>query len=90
MAEKPKKGNTVTVKYKGKLKNGKVFDEGIIDFTIGKGKVIPGFERAVLEMNQGETKQVEIPAKDAYGAKPGGHPLAGKDLFFTLTLRKIS
>ncbi|NOX71162.1 MAG: FKBP-type peptidyl-prolyl cis-trans isomerase [Candidatus Micrarchaeota archaeon] len=89
MAE-AKKGDRVTVKYKGRLKNGKVFDEGVIDFAIGAKKVIPGFENAVIGMKEGETKQVEIPAKDAYGAKPGGHPLAGKDLFFTITLRKIN
>ncbi len=86
MAEK---GSLVEVRYKGRLKNGKVFDEGIIEFRIGSGKVIPGFENAVEGMKEGETKQVEIKAEHAYGKKPGGHPLAGKDLFFTITLRKI-
>ena len=84
-----KKGNRVTVKYKGKLKNGKVFDESVIDFVIGAKKVIPGFENAVAGMFEGETKQIEIKAKEAYGAKPGRYPLAGKDLFFTITLRRI-
>ncbi|MBN2101971.1 MAG: FKBP-type peptidyl-prolyl cis-trans isomerase [Candidatus Aenigmarchaeota archaeon] len=86
---KAMKGNKVTVKYKGKLKNGSVFDEGEFDFVLGAGKVIRGFDDAVMGMETGQTKQVEIKAKDAYGEKPGGHPLAGKDLFFTITLRKI-
>ncbi len=85
-----KRGNKVTVKYKGKLKNGSVFDEGVFDFVLGAGKVIKGFDDAVTGMKEGETKHVEIKAKYAYGEKPGGHPLAGKDLFFTITLRKIN
>jgi FKBP-type peptidyl-prolyl cis-trans isomerase len=89
MAEQAKNGDRVTVKYKGRLKSGKVFDEGEFDFVVGSGRVIKGFDDAVRGMDVGQTKQVEIPAKDAYGAKPGGHPLAGKDLIFTITLRKI-
>jgi peptidylprolyl isomerase len=84
-----KKGDKATVKYKGKLKSGQVFDEGEFDFVLGTGKVIKGFDDAVMGMEVGQTKEVTIAAKDAYGAKPGGHPLAGKDLTFIITLRKI-
>lgn len=87
--KKAEKGNTVTVKYRGKLRSGKVFDEGIFDFTVGSGEVIPGFDKAVAGMEIGESKKVEIPAKEAYGEKPGGHPLAGKDLIFNITLKEI-
>ena len=84
-----KSGDTVTVKYKGKLKNGEQFDEGEFSFVLGSGRVIPGFDKAVTGMNVGQTKEVLIPAKEAYGEKPGKNPLAGKDLIFFITLKKI-
>jgi FKBP-type peptidyl-prolyl cis-trans isomerase 2 len=66
-----KKGDTVVVHYRGMLKNGKVFDstEGRepIQFIIGSGSMIKGFEKAVSSMKIGEIKTVTIKAKDAYG-----------------------
>ena len=48
-----------------------VFDSSLerepIEFTIGEGHVIPGFEQAVVGMNPGETKTVRILSDDAYG-----------------------
>lgn len=59
------------VHYTGKLDDDTVFDtsEGRdpIEFTVGAGEVIPGFEQAVLGMEPGEEKAVEIPADEAYG-----------------------
>lgn len=64
-------GNTVKVHYTGKLKDGEVFDtsEGRnpLEFKLGEGNVIPGFEEAVLGMNLGEKKTVEIEPEKAYG-----------------------
>ena len=64
-------GKTVKVHYKGTLSDGHVFDssEGRdpIEFQIGSGQVIPGFEAAVKELAVGETKKVEIPCAEAYG-----------------------
>ena len=64
-------GNTVRVHYKGTLDDGTVFDssEGIdpIEFTLGAGIVIPGFEQAVLGMAPGESKTIKIPSSEAYG-----------------------
>ena len=89
MPQTAKRGDKVLVKYKGKLTNGQVFDEGDFDFTIGAGEVIPGFDKAINGMTVDQTKEVKIPAKEAYGEKPGGHSLAGKDLIFFITLKKI-
>jgi len=69
---KAKKGDTVKVEYTGKLINGDVFDSSRerppLEFKIGDGKVIPGFKDAVLGMEPGESKTVEIPVEDGYGA----------------------
>jgi peptidylprolyl isomerase len=68
-----KQGDTVHVHYKGSLEDGSVFDssEGSdpLEFTIGAGQVIPGFEDAVLGMNTGDRKREIIPAERAYGER---------------------
>ena len=62
---------TVLVHYKGTLDDGIVFDTTIggepFEFTIGTNSVIPAFEKTVVEMKTGETKNVKIPAEEAYG-----------------------
>ncbi len=64
-------GNTVKVHYTGKLGDGTVFDSSIdrdpLQFTLGKGQMIPGFEQAVVGMNLNESKTVTIPMDQAYG-----------------------
>jgi peptidylprolyl isomerase len=64
-------GKTVKVHYKGTLNDGSVFDssEGRdpIEFEMGAGNVIPGFETAVGGMEIEETKSVTIPSAEAYG-----------------------
>ncbi len=66
-----KTGDTVKVHYTGKLVNGTVFDSSEnrepLEFTIGAGQLIPGFEQAVIGMAPGETNTVTIPADEAYG-----------------------
>ncbi len=66
-----KQGDTVKVHYVGTLDNGTVFDTSSgrepLEFTLGGGQVIPGFEEAVTGMQVGETKTTHIPADDAYG-----------------------
>ena len=70
---KTKNGDTVKVHYTGKLENGEVFDSSRdrqpLEFTVGEGNVIPGFEKAVLDMEIGEQKSVEIPPEEAYGPR---------------------
>ncbi|MGK7889387.1 MAG: peptidylprolyl isomerase [Leptolyngbyaceae cyanobacterium] len=65
-------GKTVKVHYKGVLDDGTVFDssEGRdpLQFEVGSGQVIPGFDNAIQQMDVGSTKTVVIPSEDAYGA----------------------
>lgn len=66
-----KAGDKVRVHYKGTLTDGTMFDssEGRepLEFTVGSGMMIKGFDNAVLGMEVGETKTVTIPYQDAYG-----------------------
>jgi FKBP-type peptidyl-prolyl cis-trans isomerase 2 len=68
-----KKGDTVKVHYHGKLTDGSTFDssEGRepLEFEVGGGMVIPGFDNGVTGMAVGEKKTVTIPADEAYGQK---------------------
>jgi peptidylprolyl isomerase len=68
---KVKDGDTVKVHYTGSLKDGSVFDssEGKdpLEFTIGMGQLIPGFEKAVKGMEKGDSSTVTIPVDEAYG-----------------------
>lgn len=67
-----KANDTVKVHYKGTLTNGEVFDssEGKepLEFTLGSGQLIPGFENGVIGMQVEESKTVNIPSDEAYGA----------------------
>lgn len=64
-------GDTVKVHYTGTLGDGTVFDSSSgrepLDFTVGSGQVIPGFDTAVTGMNVGESKTFTIPCAEAYG-----------------------
>lgn len=67
----PQPGQTVKVHYTGTLEDGTQFDSSAgrdpLEFTLGEGQVIPGFEQALAEMAVGDTKTVQIPADQAYG-----------------------
>ncbi|WP_209330704.1 FKBP-type peptidyl-prolyl cis-trans isomerase [Lunatimonas salinarum] len=67
------KGNTVKVHYKGTLKDGTVFDSSEnrepLEFVVGDGRMIKGFDAAVNGMSLGEDKTVTIPSVEAYGEK---------------------
>ncbi len=68
-----KEGDTVKVHYTGKIENGTIFDSSKerepLEFTIGEGKLIPGFEKAIVGMNVGDSNTVTIPSDEAYGEK---------------------
>jgi peptidylprolyl isomerase len=69
--EQAQAGNTVKVHYTGRLTNGTEFDssrdQNPLEFIIGSGQIIPGFENALLGMEPGQSKTINIDAKDAYG-----------------------
>jgi peptidylprolyl isomerase len=71
MTDKAKSGDTVKVHYTGKLEDGTVFDTSVedepLEFTLGSGMLIPGFEQAVVGMAPGESKVEKITAEQAYG-----------------------
>ena len=68
-----KKGSLVKVFYTGKLMDGTVFDKNIgkdpLEFKVGKGKLIKGFDRAVMGMELGQTRSVTLKPNEAYGAR---------------------
>jgi peptidylprolyl isomerase len=68
---KAKAGDTIRVHYTGKLEQGVIFDssrgEEPLQFKIGEGRLIPGFEEAVIGMAPGETKTIRIPPEKGYG-----------------------
>ena len=71
-----KKGDTVKIHYTGRLQDGTVFDSSSkrepLQFNIGSGQVIPGFEEVVTGMKVGEKKTAMIPCKKAYGQRDPG------------------
>jgi len=67
-----KDNNTVKVHYTGKLtETGQVFDSSLerepLEFTLGQGMLIPGFEEGIINMEVNEKKTIEIPKDKAYG-----------------------
>jgi peptidylprolyl isomerase len=73
MSEPTKNGDRVRVHYTGRLEDGNEFDSSRggqpLEFTVGAGEVIPGFDDAVRGMQVGESKTIEIGPDDAYGER---------------------
>ena len=71
--EKAKSGDLVRVEYKGILEDGSVFDssEGSdpLEFKLGGGMVLPGFEQIVEGLSIGESGSTTIPSQEAYGQR---------------------
>ena len=68
-----KEGDLVKVHYTGKLTNGEQFDSSVgrepLEFTVGAGQMIKGFDAAMPGMNPGEKKTINIAPEDAYGPR---------------------
>ncbi len=71
--QQAKSGDTVKVHYHGRLTDGTTFDSSSgrepLEFKVGSGQVIKGFDDGVTGMTVGEKKTVTIPVNDAYGPK---------------------
>lgn len=67
--------STVTVNYTGKLEDGTIFDSSLnegrepLTAVLGQGNLIPGFERGLIDMGEGESKTISIPFLEAYGER---------------------
>ncbi|CAD7968626.1 unnamed protein product [Amoebophrya sp. A25] len=89
--EQAKHGRKVKVNYDGRLaSNGKRFDKGTIEFRLGTGEVIKGWDMGVKDMQVGEKRKLLIPAHLGYGAR-GAPPQIPKNanLIFDVELRGI-
>lgn len=68
-----KSGDVVRIHYTGKLADGTQFDSSAgrepLEFTVGSGQIIPGLDRQIQGMKQGESGTLNIPAAEAYGAR---------------------
>ena len=68
-----KNGDKIKVHYHGRLTNGETFDSSAgrepLEFEVGSGMVIKGFDEGVMGMKVGEKKTINIPADQAYGEK---------------------
>ncbi len=73
VSQEVRKGDMVKIEYEGKLEDGTVFDSTamhkgeLLEFEAGAGRVIKGFDDAVMGMRKGEEKTVRIPPGEAYG-----------------------
>ncbi len=82
-----KKGDKIKVEYEGKLEDGTIFDSSEkqgqpLEFEVGAGQIIPGFDAAVVGMQPGEEKNITLQPADAYGEyNPELVKEIGKDAF---------
>lgn len=88
-----KTGQTLTMKYKGSLMDGTVFDNSDmhepLTFQVGRGQLIPGFDSQALEMKVGEKRTIVIPPELAYGSAGAGGVIPA-NAFITFDLELIS
>jgi len=88
-----KSGDTVSVNYTGKLQDGTVFDTSVgkapIEFPLGTGYVIPGWDQGIVGMKVGGKRLLIIPPDLAYGAQAYGPIPANSTLIFEVELGNI-
>lgn len=84
-------GDTVIMKYEGKLENGVTFDaSNSFPFTLGAGDVIKGWDIGISGMQVAGVRKLVVPSKLGYGKRGSAPDIPpNADLFFTVTLKKI-
>lgn len=91
--EEAKKGDRITVHYKGTLTNGKEFDSSYtkqpFTFTLGSGEVIKGWDEGIVGMKVGGKRKLIIPPDLAYGNKQQGNIPPNSTLIFEVELLKV-
>lgn len=90
----PKPGQTITVHYVGTLDNGKEFDSSYkngkpVDFRIGVGAVIKGWEEGVATMKVGGKRRLVVPPELGYGANPRSNIPPNSRLNFEVELLDV-
>lgn len=94
--QQAKAGDVVSVLYTGKFANGTVFDTTTargnepIEFILGAGQVIAGWDQGILGMKVGEKKSLVIPPELGYGSSPVGPIPANSTLYFDVELVGIA
>ncbi|TDL17300.1 hypothetical protein BD410DRAFT_901546 [Rickenella mellea] len=90
---KAKKGDKVSMRYIGKLDNGKVFDKNTngkpFIFSLGGGEVIKGWDEGILGMQPGGERLLVVPPKLGYGNRKSADIPAGSTLTFEVKLLEI-
>jgi peptidylprolyl isomerase len=87
-------GDRVKVEYIAYLTSGQIVDQskgkGPLEFVVGSGELIKGFDEAVVGMGIGQEKTVTIPPEKAYGVAKGSHPLGGQTMIFWIKVVEIN
>ena len=84
-------GDTVTVKYEGKLTDGTIFDSAkSFEFTLGAGEVIKGWDQGIAGMKVGGKRKLFVPSKLGYGKRGAAPEIPpNADLQFEVKLKSI-
>ena len=82
-------GDEVWLGYEGWLYDGTRFDAGEIDFILGSGQVIPGFDQGILGMRLGGQRRMVIPPALAYGTQGAGSVPPGSVLVFEVEVLNV-
>ena len=70
-------GQTVSVKYAGRLLNDKQFDAGTFSFRLGVGQVVGGFDEGIAKLKVGEKGTIIFPSSLGYGSRGAGRDIPG-------------
>jgi len=90
-----KEGSTVRIYFAGQLPTNDIFDKNLagqgLEFKVGEGKVIEGWEKGLLGMKVGAKRKLKVPARLAYGEKglPAKVP-PNTDVTFTIEIKSVN